>query len=112
MAVILELRQPLWMRTPLGEALALSLTDYGAESDHLWTCVQQDGPFQGEMWTWHNSEVRMLPNRSMLREGSLSMANSMQTPAKIAGKTARLMMKNKGVAKAKSPKRKAKRPKR
>lgn len=66
---IKELRQPLWMMTPYGEGLALFLTDYGPESDHLWTCVQQEGERAGELWTWHNSEVRMLPNRSMLRSG-------------------------------------------
>ena len=65
--MIVELRQPLWMSTPYGEALALFLTDYGPESDHLWTCVQQEGEHEGELWTWHNSEVKVLPNRSMLR---------------------------------------------
>jgi hypothetical protein len=64
---ILELRQPLWMTTPYGEGLAIMLTDYGAESDHLWTCIQQEVPHVGELWTWHNSEVRVLANRSMLR---------------------------------------------
>lgn len=67
MTVILELRQPLWMHTPYGEGLAILLTDYGPESDHLWTCIQQEGEHQGELWTWHNSDVRVLANRSMLR---------------------------------------------
>ena len=65
--VILELRQPLWMSTPYGEGLAILLTDYGAESDHLWTCIQQEGEYTGQLWTWHNSEVKVLANRSMLR---------------------------------------------
>lgn len=65
--MIVELKQPLWMKTPYGEALALFLTDYGPESDHLWTCVQQEDPHAGELWTWHNAEVRVLANRSMLR---------------------------------------------
>jgi hypothetical protein len=67
--VILELNQTLWMMTPKGEALAMFLTDMGAESDHLWTCVQQEGEFRGQMWTWHNSQVRLLDNQSMLRNG-------------------------------------------
>jgi hypothetical protein len=50
------------------EGLAILLTDYGAESDHLWTCIQQEAPSVGEIWTWHNSEVRVLANRSMLRD--------------------------------------------
>jgi hypothetical protein len=65
--MIVELRQPLWMSTPYGEGLAIFLTDYGPESDHLWTCIQQEGNRAGELWTWHNSEVRVLANRSMLR---------------------------------------------
>lgn len=64
---MLELRQPLWMQTPFGEGLAIFVTDYGPESDHLWTCVQQEEPHVGEIWSWHNSEVRVLANRSMLR---------------------------------------------
>jgi hypothetical protein len=71
--MILELRQPLWMKTPFGEGLAIFLTDYGPESDHLFTCIQQEGEHTGELWTWHNSEVRVLANRSML------MANASDT---------------------------------
>ena len=73
MTTLVELRQPLWMKTPKGEALAILLTDYGPESDHLWTCIQQEGEHQGELWTWHNSEVRVLPNSSMLRHGASPM---------------------------------------
>lgn len=67
MTTIVELRQPLWLTTPYGEGLAMFLTDYGAESDHIWTCVQQEEPYTGQLWTWHNSEVRVMANRSMLR---------------------------------------------
>lgn len=65
--MMLELRQPLWMSTPMGEGLAIILTDYGAESDHLWTCIQQEGEHKGELRTWHNSAVRVKDNQSMLR---------------------------------------------
>lgn len=65
---ILELKQPLWMKTPYGEGLAIFLTDYGPESDHIWTCIQQEAEYKGQIWSWHNSEVRVLDNRSMLRQ--------------------------------------------
>lgn len=56
---------PMCMRE--GEARALILLDYGQEEDLCWLCVQQEGKHKGELWTWHNSEVRMPPNRTMLR---------------------------------------------
>lgn len=64
---MLELRQQYWFDTPYGEARALILIDYGQEEDLCWLCVQQEGKHKGELWTWHNSEVRMLPNRTTLR---------------------------------------------
>lgn len=64
---MLELRQQYWFDTPYGEARALILLDYGQEEDICWLCVQQEGEHKGELWTWHNSEVRMLPNRTVLR---------------------------------------------
>ena len=69
--MIVVLPQPLWMDTPMGEGLAIILRDYGPESDDLWTCIQQDGPHRGELRTWHNSEVRVKDNRSMLRGGNI-----------------------------------------
>lgn len=88
MTTILELRQPLWMETPKGEALAILLTDYGPESDHLWTCIQQEGEHQGELWTWHNSEVRVLPNSSMLRRATLGPAK-VDTVKEVLGRVKR-----------------------
>ena len=81
--MILELRQPLWMSTPFGEGLALFLTDYGPESDHLWTCVQQEGEHVGELWSWHNSEVRVLANRSMLRAKTVSNSTRLNRKRRI-----------------------------
>jgi hypothetical protein len=71
MTAIIELRQPLWVHTPHGEGLAFLVTDYGPESDHLWTCIQQEEPHTGEIWSWHNSEIRVMANRSMLRAAPL-----------------------------------------
>lgn len=68
MAALLELTQPLWVRVKdKGEARALILIDYGPEDDLQWICVMQEPPHTGEIWTVHNSEIRALANRSMLR---------------------------------------------
>jgi hypothetical protein len=62
-----ELKQHLWLHTPHGEARCIAVIDYGQEEDLLWVSIQQDEPHTGELWTWHNSEVRVLANRSFLR---------------------------------------------
>ena len=68
-----ELRQNYWLTTPMGEARALFLIDYGPEDDLLWLCVQQEEPHVGEFRTWHNSQVRMLANETFLRPAPVSM---------------------------------------
>ncbi len=65
--LILELKQHLWFKTPYGEARCLFVIDYGQEDDLYWVCVQQDGEHKGQLWTWHNSEVKMAENKTMLR---------------------------------------------
>jgi hypothetical protein len=62
-----ELKQHLWMHTPFGEGRCIATIDYGPEEDLLWVCIQQEEPHVGELWTWHNSEVRVMANRSFLR---------------------------------------------
>lgn len=66
-----ELRQHLWMSTPMGEGRAIAVIDYGPEDDLLFVCIQQDAANRGEIRTWHNSEVRVLDNRSLLRSRDL-----------------------------------------
>ena len=66
--MMLELRCPLWFSTPFGEARAIILLDYGPEDDLLWVCIQQEGEHLGELWTWHNSKVRVLDNPTYLRK--------------------------------------------
>lgn len=41
------------------------LIDYGPEHDLLWVVIDDS---TGEIWTWNNSEVRGVPNRSLLRK--------------------------------------------
>jgi len=67
MRMITELKQHLWMATPHGEARCIMVIDYGQEDDLYWICIQQDKDYKGQIWTWHNSEVRVMNNRSMLR---------------------------------------------
>lgn len=67
MAIFHEWNQELWMKTPYGEALALGFFDYGPESDLRHLVIQQEAPHTGELWAWHNSEVRVLANRTSLR---------------------------------------------
>lgn len=57
----------MWMSTPKGEARAIMMIDYGPEDDLYWVCIQQEDPHTGQIWVWHNSEIRVLANRTMLR---------------------------------------------
>lgn len=69
-----ELRSHLWMTTPHGESRCFAVIDYGPEDDLYWVCIQQEGDFTGQIWTWHNSEVRIMANRTVLR-GAPNEAN-------------------------------------
>lgn len=62
--MIHELTQILWVTTPKGLALVKFLIDYGPEADLAWVCVQQD---TGEIWTWDNSDVRVVKNVTLGR---------------------------------------------
>lgn len=68
----IELKQHLWMKTPKGEGRAIAVMDYGQEDDLLWVCIQQEDKHIGEIWCWHNSEVRVLDNSSFLRRSKLN----------------------------------------
>lgn len=57
-----ELKQPLWLKTPLGVGTAIAVIDYGPEHDLLWVVGDDD---TGQIWTWANPEVRMIPNKSL-----------------------------------------------
>lgn len=62
-----ELKQHLWMTTPFGDARCIAVIDYGPEDDLLCVCIQQEGEHRLECWQWHNSEIRFMENRSLLR---------------------------------------------
>jgi hypothetical protein len=71
------------MHTPFGEGRCIATIDYGPEEDLLWVCIQQEEPHVGALWTWHNSEVRVMANRSFLRgspteRGCADSANTAQ----------------------------------
>jgi hypothetical protein len=73
LTTIVEIEQTIWLKTPKGQALAKFMIDRGAESDLQWVCIQQD---TGEIWTWSNWDVRVMPNITMGRE-----ANNAPAPA-------------------------------
>lgn len=62
--MILQLNPPIPMSSPKGDGLALFLTDYGCEFDHIWT-IAIDAT--GEIWSFKNPYVRMLKNITMDR---------------------------------------------
>lgn len=62
----IELRQPLWMETPLGLAEARFLkTDAVEEVAALWGVFQCDTK---ENWWWPNSQVRLCESASSQRD--------------------------------------------
>lgn len=60
--MILELRQPLPLRTPRGKALAYFVIDMGTESHLQWVCFMRDS---GECRTFRNPDVRLEANETM-----------------------------------------------
>lgn len=62
-----QLDQHYWLKTPMGEARAIGLLDYGQEEDLVWVCVQNEDPTKGQCRSWHNSEVLFCDNHTFLR---------------------------------------------
>ena len=62
--MIVQLNPPIPMMSPKGEGMALFLTDYGCEHNHIWTIAIND---TGELWSFQNPQVRMLKNITMER---------------------------------------------
>ena len=62
--MILQLNPPIPMNSPKGQGLAILLTDYGCEYDHMWTIAIDS---TGELWTFANRELRMQKNITMGR---------------------------------------------
>lgn len=76
-----ELRQHFWFKTPYGEARAIAVIDYGQEDDLCWVCIQQDDPYRGQCWTWHNSEIRFQNNSTFLRRNPVAENNEKRDPS-------------------------------
>lgn len=51
---MIQLTQPLPMKTPKGSGFCHFLIDYGIENDLYWVVFQDNG----EIWTWSNRDVR------------------------------------------------------
>lgn len=62
--MITQLNPPLPLLTPLGQAWAHFVIDYGIELDLYWVCFQTD---TGESWTWSNRDIRLENNRTLGR---------------------------------------------
>lgn len=62
--MILQLNPPIELSTPKGIGLAWLVTDYGVESDLMWTVAIHE---TGEIWTFANPNVRATTNITMGR---------------------------------------------
>jgi hypothetical protein len=60
---ILQLNPSIPMSCPKGDGYAIAMIDYSQEHDILWVI----GLDNGEIWTYPNSEVRMVKNISLGR---------------------------------------------
>ena len=62
--MIIQLNPPIPMNCPKGDGVAILLTDYGCEYDHIWTIAINS---TGELWSFSNRDVRMQKNITMNR---------------------------------------------
>jgi hypothetical protein len=62
--VIFEPRNLLEVETPKGRAHVWLVTDYGAETEKLFTCIVKS---TGEIWEFTNKDVRAVNNLSFGR---------------------------------------------
>jgi hypothetical protein len=69
--MILQLDPPLPLDTPKGRGLAHLVIDYGPEHDLMWTVFSTAN---GESWTVPNSQIRMVPNWTMGRPKTETVA--------------------------------------
>jgi hypothetical protein len=60
--MITELRQPLPLETPRGDAWAHLVIDYGTEHHLLWVCFLCS---DGTCWTFANPEIKIKPNPTL-----------------------------------------------
>lgn len=69
--VIYEPRNNIEVETPKGRAHIWLVTEYGAETEKLFTCIIKN---TGEIWEFTNKDVKVLPNRTFGR-GTFDVSN-------------------------------------
>ena len=52
-----------YVMTPQGEGIIWLVTEYGTETDTLYTVIQESG----EIWQWTHRDMKVLPNISFRR---------------------------------------------
>ena len=62
MQTLLQLNPPIPLKTPLGDGLAVLVTDHGSDQELSWTVIINKGDHAGEILTYANSEVRGVDN--------------------------------------------------
>ena len=66
---IFEPTNRVYVMTPRGEGVIWLVTEYGTETDTLYTVIQESG----EIWQWTHRDMRVLPNISF---GRLKQVNN------------------------------------
>lgn len=61
--IIFEPQNRVYVNTPKGEGIIWLVTEYGTETDTLYTVIQENG----EIWQWIHKDIRVLPNISFGR---------------------------------------------
>lgn len=61
--IIFEPQNRVYVNTPKGEGIIWLVTEYGTETDTLYTVIQENG----EIWQWTHKDIRVLPNISFGR---------------------------------------------
>lgn len=62
--MIIQLNPSIPVMTPMGSSEAMILIDYGPEFDLMWVCFLD---VNGQCWTFKNSEIRAIENRTLGR---------------------------------------------
>lgn len=55
-----ELNSPIFVKTPLGNAKAIMIIDYGTELNSVWKCVLHDS---GLVRNFYDHDIIVLPNK-------------------------------------------------
>jgi len=58
---MLEIKQPMFFNTPLGDAIALFIIDYGWNENTVWVCVLES---TGEVKHFNSEQIRLCTNKT------------------------------------------------